>query len=115
MAKLEERHQALTIFLIFYLILLFLFFLRFYLFIETERGAETQADTGEKQTPCRKPDVGLDPGSPGSHPRLQAALNRCATRAAQYYYFLKYSIIMLRGLMFQNIREGDFLLTPGWE
>ncbi|XP_048961499.1 transmembrane protein 39A isoform X3 [Canis lupus baileyi] len=41
----------------------------------------------EKQAPCREPDVGLDPGSPGSHPRLQAALNRCATGAACICYF----------------------------
>ena len=34
----------------------------------------------EKQAPCREPDVGLDPGSLGSHPRLQAAPNRCATQ-----------------------------------
>ena len=31
-------------------------------------GAETQA-------PCREPEVGLDPGSPGSGPGLKAALN----------------------------------------
>ena len=36
----------------------------------------------EKQAPCRKPNAGLDPGSPGSHPRLQEALNHCTTRAA---------------------------------
>ena len=29
----------------------------------------------EKQAPCREPDVGLDPGPPGPHPTLQAALN----------------------------------------
>ena len=37
----------------------------------------------EKQAPCRKPDVGLDPRSPGSGPGLKAALNRGATWAAQ--------------------------------
>ena len=26
----------------------------------------------EKQAPCREPDVGLDPGSPGSRPGLKA-------------------------------------------
>ena len=32
--------------------------------------------------------MGLDPGSPGSsHPGLQAALNHCATGAAQGYEF----------------------------
>ena len=46
-----------------------------------EREAETQAE-GEAGS-CRRPDVGLDPGSPGSHPGLQAALNHCATGAAQ--------------------------------
>ena len=62
----------------------FFFFLIFYLFIHerhTERERQRHRQK-EKQAPCREPDVGLDPGSPGSHPGLQAALNRCATRAA---------------------------------
>ena len=29
----------------------------------------------EKQAPCREPNLGLDPGSPGSGPGLKAALN----------------------------------------
>ena len=33
----------------------------------------------EKQAPCKEPDVGLNPRSPGSHPGLQAELNHCAT------------------------------------
>ena len=60
---------------------LLLFFLRFYLFIGTEREGQRHRQR-EKQAPCREPDVGLDPGSPRSHPRLQAAPNRCATGAA---------------------------------
>ena len=48
-----------------------------YLFIETERERQR-----EKQASYREPDVGLDPGPPGSRPGLQAALNRCATGAA---------------------------------
>ena len=36
----------------------------------------------EKQASYREPDVGLDPGSPGSRAGLQAVLNRCATGAA---------------------------------
>ena len=47
-------------------------------FIQRERERE-------KQAPSREPNVGLDPGSPGSHPGLQATLNRCATGAALYY------------------------------
>ena len=48
-----------------------------YLFIRRERDKQR-----EKQAPCREPDVGLDPVSPGSRPGLQAAPNRCATGAA---------------------------------
>ena len=47
---------------------------------DTEREAEHRQR--EKQAPCREPDLGLDPGSPGSNPGLQATLNHCATRAA---------------------------------
>ena len=36
----------------------------------------------EKQAPCREPDVGLHPGSPGSRPGRKAALNPSATQAA---------------------------------
>ena len=34
----------------------------------------------EKQAPCREPDTGLDPRTLGSHPGLEVALNRWATR-----------------------------------
>ena len=63
---------------------LFLFFLKIiYVFIQRERERDRQRHRQrEKQAPCRDPDVGLDPGSPGSHPRVQAALNRCATGSA---------------------------------
>ena len=47
---------------------------------EREREAETQAE-GEAGS-MQEADARLDPRSPGSHPRLQAALNHCATRAA---------------------------------
>ena len=52
---------------------------------DTERERERQRHRQrEKQTPCREPDAGLDPGSPGSRRGcgLQAALNRCTTGAA---------------------------------
>ena len=48
---------------------------------DTQREAEMQAE-GEASSMHREPDVGLDPGSPGSHPGLQVALNHCATRTA---------------------------------
>ena len=39
---------------------------------ERERQRHRQR---EKQAPCREPDGGLDPRSPGSHPGLKAVLN----------------------------------------
>ena len=50
--------------------------------IEKERERQRHRER-EKQAPCREPDMGLDPGSPESHPGLQAALNHCTTRATQ--------------------------------
>ena len=48
----------------------FFFFKIFNLFIhERHRERERQTD---RQAPCREPDMGLDPGSPGSRPRLKA-------------------------------------------
>ena len=41
---------------------------------ERERHRHRQREM-EKQAPCREPDVGLDPQSPGSRPGLKAALN----------------------------------------
>ena len=61
----------------------YLFFFKF-LFIydshrererERKREAETQAE-GEAGSMHREPDVGFDPGSPGSCPGLKVALNR---------------------------------------
>ena len=50
---------------------------------ERERERERQRyRQKEKQAPCREPDVGLDPGSPGSYPRLKAAPNRWVMGAA---------------------------------
>ena len=63
---------------------LFSFFLLFiYLFKkkkdfihERQREREKQRHRQrEKQAPCRKPNMGLDPWSPGSQPGLKAALN----------------------------------------
>ena len=44
---------------------------------ERERERERQRHSQrEKQAPCREPDEGLNPESPGSHPGLKVALNR---------------------------------------
>ena len=43
---------------------------------ERERERERQRHRQrEKQVPCREPDAGLDPGSPGPHPGLKVAPN----------------------------------------
>ena len=56
---------------------------------DTHREREGQRHRQrEKQTPCKEPDMGLNPGSPGSDPGLKAALNRCATGTAPLYSFL---------------------------
>ena len=47
----------------------------------TERHRHRQKQR-EKQALCRELYMDLNPGSPGSHPRLKAALNHWATRAA---------------------------------
>ena len=55
---------------------------------ERERESKRQRHRQrEKQAPCREPNMGLDPGSPGSHPWLKAALNLWATRAAHWDKF----------------------------
>ena len=44
--------------------------------IVTEREREKEAKTqAEGEAGSREPDVGLDPGTPGSHPGWEAALN----------------------------------------
>ena len=44
-----------------------------------DREVETQR---EKQAPCREPDMGLNPGFPGSCPGRKAALNCSATQTS---------------------------------
>ena len=48
---------------------------------EREREAETQAE-GEAGSMHREPDVGFDPGTPGSHPGQRQVPNRCATQGS---------------------------------
>ena len=58
-----------------YFIFYFIFFYKFYLFM-TDRERERQRHRQrEQQAPCREPDVGLDPWSPGSHSGLKVVLN----------------------------------------
>ena len=43
----------------------------------------------EKQAPCREPDVGLDPRTPGSHPEPKADAQ--ATQESSRLPFLEYT------------------------
>ena len=54
---------------------------------EREREAETQAE-GEAGS-LQGPDVGLDPGSPGSHPELKADAQLLNHSGVPGHYFLK--------------------------
>lgn len=51
---------------------------------ERERQRHRQR---EKQAPCRKPDMGVNPKTPGSHPELKAVLNHWDTQASQLLSF----------------------------
>ena len=48
------------------------FFLRFYLFIHERHRERQRHRKREKQAPCREPNVGLNPRSPGSRPGPKA-------------------------------------------
>ena len=52
----------------------FFIFERFYLMRDAERESQRHRQR-EKQAPHRKPNVGLDPRTPGLCPGLKAALN----------------------------------------
>ena len=43
-----------------------------YLFIKERQRERQRHRQREKQAPCREPDVGLDPRTPGSQPELKA-------------------------------------------
>ena len=86
---------------------------------ERERKREREAQRHrqrEKQAPCREPDVGLDPGSPGSHPRLQAALNRCTTGAALSPSILNETLAgySIWGCMFFSFKTLNISCQPFW-
>ena len=89
--------------------------------IERERERQRHRQR-EKQAPCREPDVGLDPGTPGSCPGLHVALNHCATGAALFCYVLMnkfwwemspYGLNAASKELFLGCRGGKHLLYRG--
>ena len=77
----------------FFKIFIYLFMRHTHTHTHTQRQRQRHR---EKQAPCREPDVGLDPGSPGLHPGLQAAPNRCATGAAQILLNFNVTLMILQ-------------------
>ena len=79
--------------LLFYLFILFLkYFFKFICSWETQSERERQRHRQRgKQVPCREPNVGLDPRSPGPCPGSKAGTKRWATRAALIAYIFKNS------------------------
>ena len=69
---------CLTVNLLIYFFLKILFIYSWETHTHTQRQRHRQRG---KQDPCREPDMGLDPGAPGSHPGLKVVLNHWATRA----------------------------------
>ena len=69
-----------------------IFLKRFYLFIhERHRERERQRHRQrEKQAPCREPDVGLDPRTPGSQPQPKAGAKPLRHPGIPKNYYLKY-------------------------
>ena len=65
-----------------------------YLFMrDTEREAETQAE-GETGS-MREPDMGLNPGTPGSHPGLKAGI-----QLLSHPGILNYTDLMMLNLLY---------------
>ena len=55
---------------------------------DTQREAETQAE-GEAGSMHREPDVGFDPGSPGSRPRPKAGAKPLRHPGIPLFFFFK--------------------------
>ena len=61
---------------------------------ETHREAETQAEK-EKQAPCREPDVGLNPRTPGSYPGPKADAQPLSHPGIPILVFYIFTIFLL--------------------
>ena len=56
--------------------------------IDIERGREAETHRQrEKQAPHREPDMGLDPGTPGSHPGPKAGVKPLSHPGIPLYNF----------------------------
>ena len=65
----------------------FFFFKILFIYSWETQTRERQRQAEGEEAPGREPDAGLDPGSPGSRPGLQAVLNRWATQGSLLILF----------------------------
>ena len=84
-----------------------------YLFTRDTQREMQRHRQREKQAPCREPDVGLDPRSPGSRPGLNMALNPLSHQGCLQNYFRNCFSVSRRGSGKQApCREPDMGLDP---
>ena len=73
----------------------FFFFLRFCLFIHERRRERQRHTQREKQAPCGKPDVGLDPRTLGSRPEPKADTRPLSHSGPPFVLFILYLYLPL--------------------
>ena len=61
---------------------------------ERERERQRQA-VGEKQSPCLEPAAGLDPRTPGSHPRPKAGAELLSHPGIPIFFFFFKNILFI--------------------
>ena len=74
---------------LFFSLFFFFFFLRFYLFIHERHRERQRHRQRAKQAPCREPDVGLDPRTPGSCPGPKADAKPLSNPGIPNFLFFK--------------------------
>ena len=71
-------------------------FLKIYLFIlfihERQRERERERQAEREAAPCREPDMGLDPRTPGSGPGLKAGAKPLSHPGIPQFFFLELQI-----------------------
>ena len=89
---------------------------------ERERERERQRyRQREKQAPCREPDVGLDPRSPGSWPVLKATLNHWATQGSLILFLKSYELGHRGGSVKHLVKSiwllvfSQIMITGSWD
>ena len=80
---------------------------------DTQREAETDRQR-EKQAPCREPDVGLDPRTPGSQPEPKADAQPLSHPGAQITIFKRLILFFSLENFFLSL-EFKLEVKPGFE